>query len=346
MAEIEGPKALPQLRVFRGGGPRRARSGRADVTGRLADRLSMLERQVEEALGTRDLPAGVLVGDLVRGLVDGSLTAYSSARREIGEGLNQLVSGGARRRRPWLADARLRELGEGLVHLLYRYWWRVEIFGLNRVPSEGRVLLVANRAPTLLPYEALVIAHALGSVHPTRRRAVPLVEPWLGSIPGLVPTLAQAAAPPRLARCLERDEAAIVTPEGEAALMKPYRDRYRIGSFGRAGFARVAIATGTPVVPVAVIGAAEVHPVVARLDGVGRALGLPTLPITPTFPWLGLAGLMPLPTKWTLHFGEPLEVSRAPAGPAAAARLREQVRERLQGLVLEGVRRRRSLFFG
>jgi len=132
---------------------------------------------------------------------------------------------------------------------------------------------------------------------------------------------------------------------------KPFRDRYRLGRFGRGAFARVAIATGTPIVPVAVIGAEEVHPVLARLDLPGRLLGLPTLPVTPTFPWLGLWGLVPLPTKWTLLFGEPLEVAARhgvsdASDPARVARLRDQVRERLQALVLEGRRRRRSLFLG
>ena len=123
------------------------------------------------------------------------------------------------------------------------------------------------------------------------------------------------------------------------------------GRFGRGAFARVAIATGTPIVPVAVIGAEEVHPVLARLDLPGRLLGLPTLPVTPTFPWLGLWGLVPLPTKWTLLFGEPLDVAARHGAsdasePARVARLRDQVRERLQALVLERLRRRRSLFLG
>ena len=100
-----------------------------------------------------------------------------------------------------------------------------------------------------------------------------------------------------------------------------------------------------------VIGAEEVHPVIARLDLPGQLLGLPTLPVTPTFPWLGLWGLVPLPTKWTLLFGEPLDVAARHGASDASdatrvARLRDQVRERLQALVLEGLRRRRSLFSG
>ena len=130
----------------------------------------------------------------------------------------------------------------------------------------------------------------------------------------------------------------------------PFDRRYRIGRFGHPAFIRVAIETGTPIVPVAEIGAEESQPVLTRIAGPKR-LGLPALPITPTFPLLGLAGLLPLPTKWTIHVGEPLAV--AEHYPAASARdraalrlLRDQVRERLQALVSEGLRRRRGCVFG
>src|SRR5213076_2504556 len=135
------------------------------------------------------------------------------------------------------------------------------------------------------------------------------------------------AAPATLRRLLVRGGAVIACPESNHP--KPFRARYRLGRFGRGAFARVAIATGAPIVPVAVIGAEEVHPVLARLDLPGRLLGLPTLPVTPTFPWLGLWGLVPLPTKWTLLFGEPLDVAARHGAsdasqPARVARLRDQ----------------------
>src|SRR5207247_102686 len=115
------------------------------------------------------------------------------------------------------------------------------------------------------------------------------------------------AAPATVRRLLGRGEAVIVCPE--SIHPKPFRDRYRLGRFGRGVFARLAIETATPIVPVAVIGAEEVHPVLARLDLPGRLLGLPALPITLTFPWLGLCGLVPLPTKCALLFADPLDVA-------------------------------------
>jgi 1-acyl-sn-glycerol-3-phosphate acyltransferase len=182
-----------------------------------------------------------------------------------------------------------------------------------------------------------------------------LVDDWLLGLPLLGGVLAGRGAvrgtPANLRRLLGRDEAVIHFPEGAAAIAKSFGHRYRLARFERAAFARIAIETGTPILPVAVIGAEEVHPVLARLDLAGRLLGLPTLPITPTFPWLGLGGLVPLPTKWILHVGEPLDVAlRHPpadaADPARVRRVRDQVRERLQGLVLEGLRQRRSIFLG
>src|SRR5438552_3511796 len=159
------------------------------------------------------------------------------------------------------------------------------------------------------------------------------------------------ATPGVMRRLLERDEAVIVQPEGREACAKSRRRWYRLAGFGRAAFARVALETGAAIIPVAVVGTEESQPVLWRLDTVGRWLGLPTLPITPTFPWLGPAGLLPLPTKWTLHVGEPLDVAaqhppEAARDPRTVLRVRDQVRERLQALVSEGVRRRRAIFLG
>src|SRR5207244_116080 len=143
-----------------------------------------------------------------------------------------------------------------------------------------------------------------------RRLAHPLLEDWLAQLPLLGPALAHAGAArggtASVRRLLARGEAVIVSPE--TTHPKPFRNRYRLAHFGRGTFARLALENQAPIVPVAVIGAEEIHPVIARLDLAGRLLGLPTLPITATFPWLGLAGLVPLPTKWLLLAGEPLEI--------------------------------------
>src|SRR5205823_4683174 len=239
--------------------------------------------------------------DRLRAAFDRALAAAAGLRRSTPRDLAAL------------ADALGTDATEVILKALYRYWWRVETVGLERVPASGRVILVANRGGALVPYEALMIREAV-------RRARPLLDDWMAELPLLGAVLARAggvrAAPATVRRLLARGAAVIACPESNHP--KPFRERYRLGRFGRGMFARLAITTGTPIVPVAVIGAEEVHPVLARLDLPGRLLGLPTLPLTPTFPWLGLWGLVPLPTKWALLFGEPLEVAarRASAGSA------------------------------
>jgi hypothetical protein len=79
-------------------------------------------------------------------------------------------------------------------------------------------------------------------------------------------------------------------------------------------------------------------------------VGLPYLPITPTFPWLGPAGLLPAPTRWTIYFGEPLHFANY--GPGASeddvlvGRLVEHVRTQVQRMLDDGVKARKNIWFG
>ena len=350
MAEADPPgggsgEGGSRFRLYRGG---RARAPRAQPASprEVARRLGALERRVERALVGTGVPAGLAASDRFRAFADRALAAVASLQRLSLSDLREVGT-------EWSALAQTVEddVRGALLDVLYRLWWRVEPFGLDHVPAHGPVIVVTNRGGALVPYEALMVQTSLAHHHPARRYARPLVDEWLARTPLVGRALVRGGAlrggVTGLRRALGRDEAVIVHPEGGVA--KRFRDRYRLASFGRAPFARVAIETGATIVPVAVIGAEEIHPVLARLDLPGRLVGLPTLPITPTFPWLGAAGLVPLPTKWLLFAGEPLDVAArtAPsdaADPVAVARLRDQVRERLQALILEGLRRRRGIF--
>jgi 1-acyl-sn-glycerol-3-phosphate acyltransferase len=203
---------------------------------------------------------------------------------------------------------------------------------------------VANRGSTLLPYDALMAAVALGG---PARGVRPFVDEWLMDLPLVGAALeslgAESASPTHVRRALDAGETAIVFPEGRDAVARPYTQAYRVGRFTRTGLLRVAIETGLPIVPIGLIGVDEVHPVLARVP-VPRllaALGIPALPVTPT--------VVPLPTKWRLFVGDPLDTAARhrpddARDPAAVRALANQVRERLQGLVSDGLRRRRSLF--
>ncbi len=291
----------------------------------VARRLTALERQVEEALASAQPRARSWAG-LEQALARG-LDGYGLLRRALsGE------------------STAAAEVAEGPLDVLYRWWWRVEVIGRERLPRRGPVLVVANRGSSLIPYEAFMLARALGPEQPDGRVARPLVDEWLLRLPIVGAMLASLGALPATtagARTALAGAMAIAFPEGTDAVAKPLDRRYRLAPFTRGALLRVAAEAGAPIVPAAVIGAEEVHPVLWRFEGLGRLIGIPALPVTPA--------LIPLPTKWTVHVGEPLEVPRrTAAGLARDARamraLRIQVRERLQGLVSDGVRRRRGLF--
>jgi len=171
--------------------------------------------------------------------------------------------------------------------------------------------------------------------------------PWVG--PALTRMGAVRASAENAERLLREEHAVAVFPEGAKGVGKYYRDRYRLQRFARGGFVTLALRTGAPVVPVAIIGGEEIHPVIAKWEGLARLLNLPYVPVTPTFPWLGLAGLVPLPTKWRIVYGPPIDLSAEYGADAAdddllVNRLKEQVRERIQRMVVEELRLRDSVF--
>ena len=234
----------------------------------------------------------------------------------------------------------------------YRNYWRVETEGVTNVPSHGRALLVANHAG-IVPYDGAMIRTAIIAEHPHPRHARMLVVDWAFAMPFtnmlLVKTGNVLAHPDNATALLERDELVGVFPEGEKGASKSYRERYRIRRLGRGGFVQVALRTGSPIVPVAVVGSEELHPVLAELHPLARMLKLPLLPITPTFPWLGVAGAIPLPSKWFIAFGRPIEVARFGPDAANDARLvleiSEEVRAWIQATVAQLRTRRHTIFF-
>jgi 1-acyl-sn-glycerol-3-phosphate acyltransferase len=151
-------------------------------------------------------------------------------------------------------------------------------------------------------------------------------------------------------RLLGDEELVAVFPEGIKGIGKLFAERYRLQRFGRGGFIKLCLRTGTPIVPVAVLGAEETNPLLFKIEHLSKALGLPYLPVTPTFPALGPLGLLPAPTKWRIQFGEPLDLSSY--GPEAAddellvGKLAERVRATIQGMLDRAVGTRKSVFFG
>jgi 1-acyl-sn-glycerol-3-phosphate acyltransferase len=240
-----------------------------------------------------------------------------------------------------------------LFEILYTLWWRVEAAGLENVPAEGAGLIVANHSG-VLPYDGMMIKVAVSHHMPTRRECRMLALDMFALLPFLAPLLAKSgevrASQENGERLLRGGELVGVFPEGVKGVGKPYKDRYKLARFGRGGFVRLALRTGAPIIPCAVFGAEEIHPMIARADWIGRPFGLPYFPLTPTWPWLGPLGLVPLPSKWSLDFAEAVHLERygpdAADDPILVNRLSEQVRSTIQGMVDRRLAQRRSVFLG
>jgi 1-acyl-sn-glycerol-3-phosphate acyltransferase len=243
-------------------------------------------------------------------------------------------------------DEVLRRVAPVLDFLLERYW-RVALRGLENLPLSGPCLLVANRAG-LVPYDGLMLAHALAREVPDAPRPRFLVADAGMRWPFVGATLAQLggvrARPENAERLLASGRSLIAFPEGASGSAKAWRDRYRLQPFAHAGAIGLAHASGVPIVPVGIVGAEEAHPLMAKLEGPGRRVGLPFVPVTPTFPLLGVLGLLPLPSKWVIRIGEPFSLEHLEAGadehvPSGA---NEALRARIEALVKRALADRES----
>jgi 1-acyl-sn-glycerol-3-phosphate acyltransferase len=230
--------------------------------------------------------------------------------------------------------------------LLHRYYFRTEVFDVGRVPA-GRCLLVANHAGQL-PFDAMMLMTALLLEAEPPRVARGMGEYWIPRLPFVGTAAARGGAmvgtPANCRHMLENDECVMVFPEGVRGISKPFRERYRLRRFGL-GFMRLALEARAPIVPVGIVGSEEQQPGIANLERLGRLLGMPAFPITLTFPWLGPLGLLPLPVKYRIYFGEPLDFEGDPTDEDAAIETRvEDVRRAVEELVARGLRERRGIF--
>jgi 1-acyl-sn-glycerol-3-phosphate acyltransferase len=230
--------------------------------------------------------------------------------------------------------------------LLYRYYFRVETFGIDRVPA-GRVLVVGNHAGQL-PFDGLMLSAALLLEAEPPRIARPMGEYWIPQIPVFSVAAARGGTlvgtPENCIHMLEHDECVMVFPEGVGGMNKVYSERYQLQRFG-SGFMRLALDTNTPILPVGIIGSEEQQPGIANLTGLARMLGMPALPITLGFPWAGPLGLLPLPVKYRIHFGELMHFGGSSAeDDASIARRVETVKSAIDALLERGLQERTGVF--
>jgi 1-acyl-sn-glycerol-3-phosphate acyltransferase len=240
-----------------------------------------------------------------------------------------------------------------LLNFLYEKYFRVEAEGVDKIPESGRCLLVCNHSGTL-PYDGAMIKTCVKRMHPKHRDVRWLAEdfifhfPFLGSITNRIGAV--RACQENAERLLRQEALVAVFPEGVKGIGKLFKERYKLQRFGRGGFVKLCLRTQTPVVPVAVVGAEEATPMLARVTSFAGALGLPYIPVTPTFPLLGPLGLVPAPTKWRMIFGDPIRFDEHGAESAEdeirVGQLAERVRTAIQGMLDRAVSDRRSVWFG
>ena len=239
----------------------------------------------------------------------------------------------------------------GLHDFLQHRYWRIEVAGRENLPTEWPCLFVANRSG-LLPYDGMMLAHILEQLHESHDRPRFLVADWLITLPFMQPTLARLggvrACRENADRLLRTGRSVIAFPEGVKGAAKVFGERYQLKRFGRGGVVRAALEGGVPLVPVGLVGPEEAHPILFKSHTLARPVGLPFIPVTPTFPWLGPLGLLPLPAKWVVNFGEPIHLDVDPKQAASdellVSRLTEQLRSSVQGLVSEALDLRESVF--
>ncbi len=224
---------------------------------------------------------------------------------------------------------------------LYKRYFRVQLHGADRVPNEGGVLIVSNHSGQL-PFDAAMIEVGLLIEKDPPRVVRALVEKWVPTLPFVSTFMARCGqivgTPENCRRLLAAGESLLVFPEGVRGLNKPFSQRYRLQKFG-IGFMRLALESGAPIVPCAVVGAEEQAPALVDMKPLARLLGFPAFPLTPTLLPI------PLPARYHVRFGEAMRFAGSPDDEDAELERKVADVERAVAALLErGLAERRSIY--
>lgn len=247
-------------------------------------------------------------------------------------------------------DPGFMERAAPLLEFMWAKYFRVRLIGMENVPAAGPALVVANHSGGL-PYDGAMLIYAFHREHPQRRPLRTLVANFAFHSSWMRPVVTGVggvrASMHNALDLLARGNLVGVFPEGLRGVGKLYRERYHLAHFGRGGFVRLARTAQVPIIPVAIVGAEEIHPVIGKMTRIAQPLGLPYIPITPTFPLLGPLGLLPVPTKWTIQIGKPISVpAAAAAGREDTIDVAEAIRGQVDQMIADLLIQRRSVIFG
>lgn len=233
-----------------------------------------------------------------------------------------------------------------ILEFMYRVWFRTEAHGLENVPN-GRCLIIGNHSGQL-PFDAATIGAALLLERDPPRMPRSMVEkfatamPWLGQLFSRCGQI--TGLPDNCRRLLDADECVMVFPEGARGIAKPFRDRYRMTPFGQ-GFMRLALETGSPIVPVAVVGAEEQTIKVFNVEALAKLFNSPSFPFTPLMPLIGPLAMLPSPVKYRIWFGEPLYFEGDPNDDDAVIAAKVAVvKAAIQRMLDHGLKERKGIF--
>lgn len=236
-----------------------------------------------------------------------------------------------------------------IIRPLAQSWFRVEVRGIENIPTTGSALLVSNHAGTL-PLDGMIVQSVVYDEigRHVRMLGADLIFKTPYSHDFARRTGTTMACQEDAERLLASDQLVAVFPEGFKGLGKPYADRYKLQRFGRGGFVSAAVRAQVPLIPISIVGSEEIFPLISSAPTLARAMGVPYFPITPTFPWLGVFGLIPLPSKWIIQFGEAITTDELPPGaaddPMVVFNVTDQVRETIQHSLYALLMQRRSAF--
>lgn len=248
-------------------------------------------------------------------------------------------------------DQGMIEILRPFFQFLYHNYFRVEAEGLSHVPTQGPAILVGNHAG-VLPYDGSMVHLAVYNEHQTRRNVRFLVDDFVFRLP-LVGTIVQRtggikATHDNATQLIQKGHLVMIFPEGVRGMGKTYDHRYQLQQFGRGGFVRLALRTGAPIIPVAIIGSEEIHPIIWKSHQLAAPLHIPFFPFSVTFPWLGPLGVVPLPSKWHIIFGEPVRFDHLSPTTAENRELvlneTEQIRGKIQSTIDKALARRKSIW--
>jgi len=230
---------------------------------------------------------------------------------------------------------------------LYRHYFRVQCQGLENVPA-GRVMLIGNHSGQL-PIDAMMICSAMVLEAEPPRIVRSMIENWAATLPFVSHLFSRwgqiVGTRENCLRLLESDQPILAFPEGVRGINKTFGERYQLQEFGL-GFMRLALQARAPIVPIAMVGAEEQTISVYNARGLARLLGLPNLPITPLTPLLGPLALLPLPTRYRMYVGKPLEFTGNPDDEdSVIAEKVKRVSQTIGRMLHDGLRARKHVFW-